>query len=147
MHKPDLVARAFLIESEVDLNVAKLTFKNQIYSRTIFFSQQSMEKMVKGCLAAKSIFTTDHRISSLFAAVYGSELGDVDEIVEAIDSLEQYGARARFPLYRRSDLPIWIPSKEYNQSHAEVALKKAEFIHHTLKPHLEQVVQAPSPTP
>ena len=139
MHKPNNVARAFLIESEVDLEVAKLTFENQIFSRTIFFAQQCMEKVVKAALAAKGIFTTDHHISSLFSAVYSGELSETEKLVEAIDSLEQYGARARFPLYRRGDLPIWIPSREYNQDHAGVALKKAELVFGVLKPALEKL--------
>ena len=138
MHKPAEVARAFMIESGVDLQVAKVTFENQIYSRTIFSAQQCMEKIVKGALAAKGIFTTDHHISSLFSAVYSQELPEMDKLVEAIDSLEQYGARARFPLYRRGDLPIWIPSREYGEEHALKALKKAELVFETLKPDLEK---------
>lgn len=138
MHKPCEVARAFRIESEVDLDVAKITFEKEIYSRTIFFAQQCMEKIVKAALAAKGIFTTDHHISSLFSAVYSEEISEIDKLVEAIDSLEQYGARARFPLYRRGDLPIWIPSREYSKDHAGVALRKAELVFSALKSDLEK---------
>ena len=141
MHKPDQIARAFQIESEVDLKVARLTYENKLYSRTIFSAQQSMEKMVKACLAAKGIYTTDHHISSVFGAVFGSQLEGVQEIVEAIDALESYGARARFPLYRRADLPIWIPSREYGDDHARVALKKAEFVFDRLRPEIESQAQ------
>ena len=140
MHKPEAVAKAFLIESEVDLNVAKLTYEGQIYSRTIFNAQQSMEKAVKACLASKGIFTTDHHISSVFSAVFGRDLEAIDELVEAIDALEQYGARARFPLYRRGDLPIWIPSREYGEDHAGSALRKAEFVFEKLRPEVEKAI-------
>ncbi len=140
MHKPEAVAKAFLIESGVDLRAAKLMYEGEVYSRTIFSAQQAMEKVVKACLASKGIFTTDHHISSVFSAVFGGDLENIGDIVDAIDALEQYGARARFPLYRRGDLPIWIPSREYGEVHAGSALRKAEFVFEQLKPEVEKVL-------
>lgn len=47
MHDPEEIARAFLIESEVDYRVSQLLRGTEFHSRTIAFAQQAVEKLVK----------------------------------------------------------------------------------------------------
>ena len=138
MHEPREIARAFLIEGEVDFRIAKLLSGSDYHSRTVYFAQQAVEKLVKACLALKGIFTIDHSLSSLFKAVYTGIFQDVDGLVKAIDALERHGARVRFPLFHRPDLPIWIPSKGYSEEDAARAIKRCEYILKTLKAFLER---------
>lgn len=138
MHEPREIAKAFLIEGEVDFRIAKLLSGSDYHSRTIYFAQQAVEKLVKGCLALKGIFTIDHSLSSLFRAVYAGIFQDMDGLVKAIDALERHGARVRFPLFHRPDLPIWIPSKGYGEEDAVRAVKHCEHVFKTLKAFLEQ---------
>jgi len=140
MHEPQAIAKAYLIESEVDYKIAVLLSGTEYHSRTIFLAQQAVEKMVKACLALRSITTTDHNMSSLFKAVYGPELPDANELVRAVDALERHGARVRFPLFHRPELPIWIPSQSYREEDARRALQTATTVINALRPYVDKAL-------
>ncbi|MGA1823288.1 MAG: HEPN domain-containing protein [bacterium] len=138
MHTRKDIAEAYLIESSVDIETARLTQINGLYSRTIQFSQESIEKITKACLAINDIYTRDHKTSTLFKAVFSKDIENAKQIEEAMLSLEKHGARTRFPLYQRSDLPLWIPSRVYGEGEAKEALSQAELVYATLKDYLNK---------
>lgn len=138
MHTPKEIAAAYFLESSIDVQTARLTCINGLYSRTIHFAQEAVEKISKAFLATRDIYTRDHKTSTLFMAVFGSRIPEADEIHKAMLSLEKHGARARFPLYQRTDLPLWVPSKVYGDDEAQEALSQAEFIFKALKPYIEK---------
>jgi HEPN domain-containing protein len=137
MDRAKEIARAYLIESEVDFEVSRILYQNGYNSRTVFFAQQASEKIVKACLAMKGIYITDHNLSSIFTNVFREQIPEVDRIVTAITELERHGTRSRFPLYHRPNLPIWIPSKEYKVDDAMNCLANLEIIFKTLKEFLD----------
>lgn len=138
MHTPKDIAEAYLLESSVDVQTARLTHVNGLYSRTIHFSQEAVEKITKACLAMRNIFTRDHKTSTLFMAVFSSSIANAETIYQAMLSLEKHGARARFPLYQRTDLPLWVPSKVYGEEESKEALAQAEYVFESLKPFIGQ---------
>ena len=71
-------------------------------------------------------------------AVFGSLIANSETIYQAMLSLEKHGARARFPLYQRTDLPLWVPSKVYGEEESKEALAQAECVFNALKSYLEQ---------
>ncbi len=144
MHNPKEIAEAYFLESNVDIKTARLTHVSGLYSRTIHFSQEAVEKIAKSCLATKNIYTRDHKTSTLFMAVFSSQVPEAEEIYQAMLSLEKHGARARFPLYQRTDLPLWVPSKVYGEEESKEALSQAEFIFNTLKSYIEKELEAES---
>jgi len=134
MHSPKRIARAFLVEADVDLKVARLAYINSFYSRSIFFSQETSEKVVKACLVIKDVFTKERNASQLFRALYGGEdVEDFDTVCEAVVRLERYGAKARTPLYQRPDLPIWMPSRALGEAEASRSLEDAEVVYNRLR--------------
>jgi HEPN domain-containing protein len=137
MDRAKEIARAYLIESEVDFEVSRILYQNGFNSRTVFFAQQASEKIVKACLALKGIYITDHNLSSVFTNVYREQIPEMDRILTAIAELERHGTRSRFPLYHRPNLPIWIPSKEYKVDDAMNCLANVEIIFKTLKEFLD----------
>ena len=137
MDRAKEIARAYLIESEVDFEISRILYQNGFNSRTVFFAQQASEKIVKACLALKGIYITDHNLSSIFTNVYRDQIQEVDRIVNAITELERHGTRSRFPLYHRPNLPIWVPSKEYKVDDAMNCLANLELIFKTLKGFLD----------
>jgi HEPN domain-containing protein len=137
MDRTKEIARAYLIESEVDFEVSRILYQNGYNSRTVFFAQQASEKIVKACLAMKGIYITDHNLSSIFTNVFREQIPEVDRIVTAITELERHGTRSRFPLYHRPNLPIWIPSKEYKVDDAMNCLANLDIIFTTLKEFLD----------
>lgn len=141
MHEPKEIARAFLIESDVDYSVAQLLRGTEFHSRTIAFAQQAVEKIVKACLALRGVTTIDHNLSSLFRALYRSEFPEIEVLAKHIDALERHGARTRFPLYQRDDLPLWIPSRSYREADAVRALQGSEYVVQRLKPYLERILE------
>ncbi len=144
MHDPQEIARAFLIESDVDYRVTLLLCGTEFHSRTIAFAQQAVEKLVKACLALRGVVTLDHNLSSLFRALYQADFPEMDELVRHIDTLERHGARPRFPLFQRRDLPMWVPSRDYREGDATRALQSAEYVVQRLRPHLDRLLARPS---
>ena len=140
MHEPKEIARAFLVESDVDYRVAQLLRGTEYHSRTIVFAQQAVEKLVKACLALRGVVTLEHNLSSLFRALYQADLPDMDELVKRIEELERHGARPRFPLFQRRDLPLWIPSRDYREEDAARAMYSAEYVVQRVKPHLQRIL-------
>jgi HEPN domain-containing protein len=140
MHEPGEIARAFLNESDVDYRVAQLLRGTEFHSRTIAFAQQAVEKLVKACLALRGVVTLEHNLSSLFRALYQADLPDMDELVKHIEDLERHGARPRFPLFQRRDLPLWIPSRDYREEDAARAMYSAEYVVQRVKPHLHRIL-------
>jgi HEPN domain-containing protein len=140
MHEPEEIARAFLTESDVDYRVAQLLRGTEFHSRTIAFAQQAVEKLVKACLALRGVVTLEHNLSSLFRALYQADLPDMDELVKHIEELERHGARPRFPLFQRRDLPLWIPSRDYREEDAARAMYSAEYVVQRVKPHVHRIL-------
>jgi HEPN domain-containing protein len=138
MHEPEEIARAFLVESGVDYRVAQLLRGTEYHSRTIAFAQQAVEKLVKACLALRGVVTLDHNLSSLFRALYQVEVPDIDEVVRHIDVLERHGARPRFPLFQRRDLPLWLPSRDYQEEDATRAMQSADYVVQRLQPYVDR---------
>lgn len=136
MHEPKKVAEAFLIESGADFQAAKVLFRSGCYARCTYLAQQTVEKALKASLALRSIFTTDHSLSPLFSALYAAAFGEMERLVASVQALERLGARARFPLYHREDLPIWIPSREFGKKEAASALTHCEFVYQNVKGYL-----------
>jgi HEPN domain-containing protein len=140
MHEQTEIARAFLIESDVDYRVAQLLRGTAFHSRTIAFAQQTVEKLVKACLAMRGVVTLEHNLSSLFRALYQADFPDMDGLIKQIDELERHGARPRFPLFQRRDLPLWIPSRDYREEDAARALQSAEYVVQRVKPYLDRTL-------
>jgi HEPN domain-containing protein len=136
MQDPKKVAEAFLIESGADFQAAKVLFRNGCYARAIYLSQQSVEKALKAALGLKGIHTMDHSLSPLFSALYAGVFPEIDRLVAAVQALERVGARARFPLYHRDDLPIWIPSREFGKAASASALTDCEFVYQNVRSYL-----------
>ncbi|MGA1867810.1 MAG: HEPN domain-containing protein [bacterium] len=133
MHDIRDIVEAYLVESEVDIEAARLTYVNGLYSRTIHFAQESVEKITKACLTLHNVITRDHKTATLFVAVFKNDIDEIENLYKAIISLEKHGARTRFPLYQRKDLPLWIPSKIYGEEEAMHALSQAEFVYKKLR--------------
>lgn len=136
MHEPKKVAEAFLIESGADFQAAKVLFRNGCFARSAYLAQQTVEKALKAALALRGIFTTDHSLSPLFSALYAAAFPEMERLVAAVQALERLGARARFPLYHRDDLPIWIPSRELGKRESASALTHCEFVYQNVKGYL-----------
>lgn len=142
MHHPKAIANAYLIESEVDIQTARMAYINSIYSRCIYFAQQSAEKIVKACLALEKVYTTDHNTSAVFSAVFKNDIPSIEKLMASVTELEKLGSKARFPLFQREDLPIWIPSRGYSEQEAMVALEKGEAVFRQLRDFLKGRVAA-----
>jgi HEPN domain-containing protein len=89
------------------------------------------------------VVTLDHNLCSLFRALYQADFPEMDEIVRHIDILERHGARPRFPLFQRRDLPLWVPSRDYREEDASRALLSAEYVVQRLRPHLDRILARP----
>jgi len=122
------ICSALIIDAKEDLKAAKILSDNHIYSKSIFHSQQAVEKSLKAVLALNAILITDdHVVSDKFNILF-SKFNQIKEVAEEAKYLERQGSKTRYPLFHNPIKPIWIPSKEYKKQDAETALKKAGFV-------------------
>jgi HEPN domain-containing protein len=135
MRRNNEIARAFLVEARTDLRSGRGLSQLGEYARTVTHCQQSVEKALKAMLATQGLFSATHDVSEPFRTTF-PELSEVDRIADIASRLESIGARSRYPLFGRTDLPIWIPSEQYRQPDAQQALDEATFVFNTLTQYL-----------
>ncbi|MDP2844999.1 MAG: HEPN domain-containing protein [Candidatus Methanoperedens sp.] len=126
MFESTKIAKAFIAESKIDLISAQLLFDKGIYSRAVYFAQQSSEKAIKSCLALRNIISGEHRVTAFFEEEFRKDFDKkiFDEILKNARELEVLGVKTRYPLFSRPDKPLWIPSEEYTEEDAREAIIK-----------------------
>lgn len=123
---------ALINDAEEDMKSAKILVDNSIYSKSIYHSQQCVEKMLKSILALNAIIITDeHKVSDKLALLF-SKFNQIKEIIQEARKLERHGSRPRYPLFYDPIKPIWEPSKEYKKSDAEEAIFIARKVYTTI---------------
>lgn len=63
------------------------------------------------------------------------------KIKRVVQTLEREGTKTEYPLFRRTDLPIWMPSKSYTREDAAEALAKAKYVFNTVSEYLREQYQ------
>lgn len=108
------IADAFLIESGSDAKAVPLLIENNQYNLAIYHAQQSIEKLLKACLAAEGkIGIYKHEIFYFFRKAIGNKFSEdeMTELTNSIPELEEEWSAARYPAWE--DGHIWIPSENY----------------------------------
>ncbi len=119
---------ALMIEAYSDIRSAKLLLDGAEFSRSIYHSQQAVEKAMKACLVLTgAIITDDHWVSDRFKQAF-PEMPDIYNLIRDSKYLERQAIKSRYPLFTNPEKPIWIPSREYNNYDANDAYKKATKI-------------------
>ncbi|MDI6793313.1 MAG: HEPN domain-containing protein [bacterium] len=135
------IAIALLTEAEEDITSAKLLLDGDVYSRSISSSQHAVEKTLKAALVMKDIIiTTEHVVSEDFFIAY-QDWEESIKIKRVVQTLEREGTKTEYPLFRRTDLPIWMPSKSYAREDAVEALAKAKYVFNTVSEYLRKQYQ------
>ena len=134
MFESSKIASAFLIESKLDMQSARLLYEKGIYSRAVYFAHQSSEKAIKSCLAIRNIISGEHKVTAFFEEEFSKDFDKkvFYEVLKYARELEIQGIKSRYPLFSRPDKPIWIPSEEYIEEDAREAIRKASFILNSL---------------
>lgn len=122
------IFEALMLEANSDIRSAKLLLDGAEFSRSIYHSQQAVEKAMKASLVLTgAIITDDHWISDRFKQVF-PEMPDIHNLIHDSKYLERQATKSRYPLFSNPEKPIWIPSCEYNEHDANDAYKKATTI-------------------
>lgn len=124
MPETQKIFEALMMEACSDVRSAKLLLDGGEFSRSIYHSQQAIEKAMKASLALKgAMITDDHWVSDRFLQAF-PEMPGISILVRESKYLERQAIKSRYPLFTNPDKPIWIPSQEYTFQDANDAYKK-----------------------
>ncbi|MDD5615516.1 MAG: HEPN domain-containing protein [Candidatus Methanoperedens sp.] len=124
MPETQKIFEALMMEACSDVRSAKLLLDGGEFSRSIYHSQQAIEKAMKASLALKgAIITDDHWVSDRFLQAF-PEMPGINNLIRESKYLERQAIKSRYPLFTNPDKPIWIPSQEYSYQDANDAYKK-----------------------
>jgi len=133
------VAAAYLIESRSDRAAVSALIKSKQYNLAIYHAQQSVEKILKACLAAEGkIGIYKHEIFSFFKEAIGDRFKE-DEmkiLTENIPELEEEWSATRYPGWENAQ--IWIPSEEYTVADAKDMKRRMEASSRILRKFLKE---------
>jgi HEPN domain-containing protein len=138
-HTKDLYrdfALAFWKIARDDLGRAEDAMQEKAFSYAVFHSQQCVEKIVKALLETKEIFSRDHDVSDLFVLYFlKPEKGEDQRKVfyNILDSLEWFKGKwsaSRYPFLK--DGKVVIPSEDFTEIEASIALTRARSIFHEI---------------
>ena len=133
------VAAAYLIESRSDRAAVSALIKSKQYNLAIYHAQQSVEKILKACLAAEGkIGIYKHEIFSFFKEALGDRFKE-DEmkiLTENIPELEEEWSATRYPGWENAQ--IWVPSEEYTVTDAKDMKRRMEASSRILRKFLKE---------
>ncbi len=119
------IFEALMLEARSDLRSSKLLLDGAEFSRSIYHSQQAVEKAMKASLVlAGIIITDDHWVSDRFMQAF-PEMPNLLNLIHDSKYLERQAIKSRYPLFTNTEKPIWIPSHEYTEQDADDAYRKA----------------------
>jgi HEPN domain-containing protein len=133
------IARAFLVEARSDSEAVRVLIGNKQYSLAIYHAQQSVEKLLKACLAAEGkIGIYKHEIFYFFKeALEGKfEDGEMRILVDSVPELEEEWSATRYPGWENNR--IWIPSESYTLDDAREMESRMNIASKVLKKYLEE---------
>lgn len=113
------VYEEWLERAEEDLKCARLMLREGIHSQVCYFSQQAIEKCLKGSLVAqKKMYPRSHSLTALAGMLPGF---DLDTWYKKLEKIEEYYVPTRYP----DAAPGMKASGPPNQKEAEEALSVA----------------------
>lgn len=133
------IAVAFLVESQSDHKAVRILIKNKQYNLAIYHAQQSVEKLLKACLATEGkIGIYKHEIFSFFKENIGDRFkkAEMKILMENIPELEEEWSATRYPGWESGE--IWIPSKEYTIDDAKKMKRQMDAASKILKKFLKE---------
>lgn len=108
------IAIAFLKEARSDGAAVAALLENGQYNLAVYHAQQSVEKMLKACLAAEgTIGIYKHEVFYFFKEALGDRFceDEMEVLSDNIPALEEEWSAARYPEWDSGD--IWVPSEQY----------------------------------
>lgn len=128
---------AMLKDGERDFLIARKLLIEGFYDKSVYHSQQAVEKSIKSILVSMGIYHKTHFVGEILRTSLNKQPIENDwknrlsEAAEAGESIELDVSLSRYPGIK--DGRLWLPYEEYKKQDAENAAKKAESILSTAK--------------
>lgn len=125
-------SNAMFKDGERDYLIAEKLVNEEFYDKSVYHSQQSVEKCIKAILVALGIFQKTHFIGEVLIDILNKK--DVSEpwkgkllrIAKISEGIEPEVSLSRYPGI--IDDNLWLPFEEYKKEDAEKARDKAENV-------------------
>lgn len=117
-------AKLWIDDAYRSLRIAEEVFDKTFYEVTVFYCQQSLEKLLKGCIIAfkKTSPRKTHRLASLYDKL--KKIVPLDgELVDFLHVITPYYRIARYP-----NAAMGMPSDVITKRFAEETIKKTKRI-------------------
>ncbi len=130
-------AIAFLKEAKEDLEVSKELLNSGRYARSVYSSQQCVEKTIKAILEMEKIFVAEHDLSSFFMKFicnnkkYGEYRGDLEKVLENLDFFEGEWSKTRYPKEKKGK--VVTPTEYYDFDKAQKSYDKSNEVFKIIK--------------
>ena len=131
-------AKKFFEEAIRDLERAKRALRFEDYPQSVFYAQQCVEKCVKAMLEARKRAVYNHGLEliAIFTDAFSNEWREeYDIVVEALEFLQEYYTRARYPFLFKGEVygPSDIVTKEIAEKGVSLAEKAVKVVRDFLR--------------
>lgn len=125
-------AIAMFKDGERDYLIAKNLIEEEFYDKSVYHSQQSIEKCIKAILISFGIFQKTHFVGEILTKTLNEENISASwkekllKIAEISEGIEPEVSFSRYPGIINDNL--WLPFEEYEKEDAKKARDKAEHV-------------------
>jgi len=117
-------ALLWINDAERALKIAKENYSIELFEVSVFYCQQSLEKLLKGSIIAikKSSFVKTHRLMTLYNRI-SKEINLDEKLVDFLKMITPYYTITRYP-----DTAMGLPVEVITKDFARECLNKTELI-------------------
>ena len=122
-------ADSWLKDAKRDLRSAQSLHKEKLFEKTVYHSQQCIEKSVKAILICFGAFEKTHYVSTVLKEEISKRKlnnKNIEEVIRIAENMEPHMSLSRYPGISHDE--IWLPYEEYDHEIAVESLNNAKKV-------------------
>ncbi|MEA1924601.1 MAG: HEPN domain-containing protein [Candidatus Altiarchaeota archaeon] len=131
-------AESWLKDAKRDLRSAQALHKEGLFEKTVYHSQQCIEKSVKAILICFGAFEKTHYVSTVLKEETSKKKlnnKNIEEVIRIAENMEPHMSLSRYPGISHDE--IWLPYEEYDHEIAVESLNSGKKVMKIAKKFIE----------